>query len=236
MSRRNWILGVGVGMVVVLLAAGCVEEEGSESPDPTPTITDVPPAPHVEEGQPHGIGVTNQMVTELLVEKGFDIEKDFSSAMQRPLTRGYASLGPSFTVWAAGNPPGVIEFSLQTWWEIESEPPMDAILSLVDFATPHWDGASEWVSERIDELSGQDGVTREIHHGNYAIRASAHTVLDNPGIQVSISPRFASCADALAAQDWTMQGSVGNQRGYAQWRVPGEPDEDGDHTVCETIP
>ena len=236
MSRRHWLLAGGV--LFVLLMVGCVEEppEPTVPPEPTPTISDVPPEPH-REGQPHGIGVTNQMVADALVPMGFEIEHDFNDAVQRPLIRGYASLGPYLMVWAMGNPPGVIEFSLLTRWSSEAQPPLSTILSLVDLVTPHWEEASKWVSEQIDELSGQDDATREIHSGNYVVSVSASTTIsDDPLIQVSVSPRFASCADALAAQDWTTQGPVGNERGYAQWRVPSEPDPDGDRTVCESIP
>ena len=194
-----------------------------------------PPAPH-KEGETHGLGVTNQMVVDALVPMGFAFERRFNEVLQRPAVYGRASLGPRFTVLAAGSPRGVIEFSLETNWSAEAQPPVSAILSIVGLVTPNWEGASEWVRKQIQALSGQDNVTREIKSGNYAVRVFAFKLGDDPGIQVSISPRFASCADALAAQDWTTKGSVGNERGYAQWRVPSEPDPDGDKTVCESIP
>ena len=226
-------------LIVSLGTVGC-DPTGLDEPEPksTPLPVFTPglplPSSH-EEGEPHGLGVTNRMVVDALVPLGFDFVEDFSESMQRPLVRGYASLGPYIVVWAAGSPPGVIEFSMQTHWSREDQSPIPTILSTVDLVTPHWAEAREWVREQIVELSGQDDVTREIEYGNYAVRVYAFTVDDNLGIQVSISPRFASCADALAAQDWTMKGSVGNERGYAQWRVPSALDPDEDRTVCEAI-
>ena len=238
---------VGGLLVLLVIVSNWPEEEASPTPTPTaiPTPTRVPvptvpsgppPVPRIE-GQPHGLGITNQMVVEALVPRGFAFEETFNSVVQRPEVRGRASLGPYFTVDAIGSPLGVIEFYISTRWPHEDQPPEEAILSVVDLATPNWPDASEWVSKQVDYLAKHDDVDRRISHGNYVIRVSSSTFLkDFASIQVSISPRFASCADALAAQDWTTEGSVGNERGYAHWRVPSESDPDGDRTVCESIP
>ena len=182
------------------------------------------------------MGITNQMVVEALAPRGFAFEQEFNTVVQRPQVRGHASLGPYFAVTAIGSSRGVIEFSLSTHWSRGAQPPVSAILSVVDLVTPNWEGASEWVSRQVDDLAGQDKVDRRISHGNYVVDVYAFTLSESTwGIQVSVSPRFASCADALAAQDWTTEGSVGNERGYAHWRVPSEPDPDGDRVVCESI-
>ena len=229
---------------MVLLFVGCAEESTKPThestptrpiPESTPTVSaGPPPSPHIE-GQPHGLGVTNQMVVDALVPRGFAFEQYFNSVLQRPAVRGSASLGPPFNVNAVGSPRGVIEFGFWTYWSGGAQPPISAMLSIVDLVTPNWEGASEWVRKQVTELSGQDGVTRRTSSGNYVVSVSTLTYGEAPGIQVSVSPRFASCADALAAQDWTTEGSVGNERGYAQWRVPSEPDPDDDGTVCESI-
>ena len=223
--------------VVLVALVGCVEEPAEpETAEPTPavTVTDEPPAAHVED-EPHGLGVTRSMVADRLEAMGFALEHKLNPVLSRPAVHGHASLGPSFDVVAIGNSPGVVEFNLETSWSADSEPPMDAILSLVDFVTPHWEGAGAWVAEQMDELAGQK-ATRTIYTGNYSVRVFSTTWGSKPLVSVSVSPRFASCADALAAQDWTMEGSVGSERGYPAWRVPGEVDEDGDGAVCEAIP
>ncbi len=227
--------------VVLVALVGCVEEPAEpETAEPTPavTVTDESPAAHVED-EPHGLGVTRSMVADRLEAMGFALEHKLNPVLSRPAVHGRASLGPSFDVVAIGNSPGVVEFDLETSWSVDSEPPMDAILSLVDFVTPHWEGASEWVKKQMDIVVGHEFATRTIHAGNYAVRVTGMLVGYKdlkPLVSVSVSPRFASCADALAAQDWTMEGSVGSERGYPAWRVPGEVDEDGDGAVCEAIP
>ena len=236
-------------IVFVSILGLCYVRNAPETPPPTPTPTPTPtatatvtvpsgppPVPHIE-GQPHGLGITNQMVVEALVARGFAFEQDFNTLLQRPMVRGFASLGPYFTIWAIGSPPGVIEFTLATHWSRDAQPPVSTILSVVDLVTPNWEGASEWVSRQVDDLAGQDEVKRSTTHGNYVVGVYAYTLTEGEfwGIQVDVSPRFASCADALAAQDWTTQSSVGNERGYADWRVPLEPDPDGDRIVCESI-
>ena len=210
-------------------------EEATRVPRPSPTVSNEPmPAPHVE-GEPHGLGVTTDMVVEALGPKGFDFVHDFSPAMRMPLTRGYAQLGPRFTIWSVGHPQGVVEFTLETNWPKDAEPPIETILFVTDLVTPRWDGAEQWVSDMVDQVQGQEDAERSIATGNYHVRVSAFTVGDSPGVNISFSPRFASCEDALAARDWTTESRVGRERGYAGWRVPSAPDPDGDGTVCENI-
>ena len=248
MSKRDWLVAGGILAALILIAviarAGQntepdLAQRGPDVPKSMPERTSTPsgqppPVPH-KVGEPHGLGVTNQMIVDALVPVGFAFEEQFNEVVQRPAVRGYASLGPSFKVYAVGSPRGVIEFTLETYWSLEAQPPLALILSVVNLVTPSWAGAEEWVREQVEALGGQEDTRREISTGNYAVRVFAFKVGDDPGIQVSVSPRFASCADALAAQDWTTGGSVGNERGYAQWRVPSEPDSDGDRTVCESI-
>ena len=237
MSTRHWLL-TGSVLAFFLLVA-CVEEstvpKPDSTPEPSPTVSEgPPPAPH-SEGQPHGLGVTGEIIIDALEPRAFKFEQQFNEGIGHPAIRGFATIGPYFTVYAVGSPLGVIEFSLSTHWSSQAEPPISAILSIVDLVTPNWKGASEWVGQQVDDLAGQDDVDRIIIHGNYRLSVYAYMVGEYPGIQVDASPRFASCADALAAQDWTTKGSVGNERGYAGWRVPSEPDPDGDNTVCENI-
>ena len=210
----------------------------THTPPPSVSIpSGPPPAPH-RGGEPHGLGVTPQMVLDALIPMGFAFDAGFAEDIQRPHFVGHASLGPQFTVWVTGSPPGVIEFALETSWArtAQPQPPMAAIRTIVGLVTPLWDGASDWVEDQVNALAGQDDVRTSVYHGNYAVRVSSFGFGSSDFIHVSVSPRFASCADALAAQDWTVKGEVGNERGYASWRVPLEPDPDGDKTVCEDIP
>lgn len=230
-------------ILVTIALAGALSCTSPATPThtPPPSVSipsGPPPAPH-RDGEPHGLGVTPQMVVDALLPMGFAFEASFNETVQRPHFVGHTSLGPQFTVWVTGSPPGVIEFALLTSWTRNSQPPIAAIRTIVELVTPLWEGASDWVEVQVNALAGQDDAESETYNGNYAVRVSAHLLGFAPeveSIQVSISPRFASCADALASQDWTIKGSVGNERGYAGWRVPLEPDPDGDKTVCEDIP
>ena len=202
-----------------------------------------PPGPHLE-GSPRGLGITRSHVVERLVSGGFTIEESHNSLIGQPQVRGFASLGPPFEVIAIGTDNGIIAFTVFGHWSRDAMPPLALILSLVEMATPNWDGdeVKEWVEERAEALQGQDGARDEVSYGNYVVRVYAYTMdLDSSkekydGIQVSLDPRYASCEDALAAKDWTSISTVGRERGYPLWKVPTQPDPDGDGTVCERLP
>ena len=204
---------------------------------PTPDLAH-PPGPHLERS-PHGLGITRSHIVERLVSAGFTLEESHNSLLGQPQIRGFASLGPHFEVVAIGTDNGIIAFTAFTHWSRDAVPPLSLVYSLVEMATPNWDGdeVKEWVEERAETLRGQDGAKDEVSYGNYVVSIYAYTLgEDFDGIQVSLDPRYASCVDALAARDWTSISTVGRERGYPLWKVPTQPDPDGDGTVCEELP
>ena len=241
------------GVMAVLGVMAC-----SQSPNrvhsPPADLTH-PPQPHLE-GSPHGLGITRSQVLDRLEPAGFDFEEGIYERVHPPLPqlRGLGHLGQhSFWVSADGHDNGITHFTLSTNWLRGSVPPLDQILSLVDMATPNWKEAIEWIQEKFLTLQEQyakaergagfgdvgDG-DEEIAYGNYIVSIHPYT-LDSilpeqekyDGFQVDIRSRYASCDDALAAKEWSPPGMVG---GYWLWKVPTEPDPDGDDTVCEPWP
>ncbi len=245
MTKQSWcqvvgaVVGGGILLLALLIGLGIWVGESGESriatptqalaASPTPTDVGVtaanpkhPPEPH-EPGRPKGLGVTRSSIQSAFEAIGFVFEPNPVDG--RPGLRGDATLGEHAFLFIIGTEDAV------TWVALggRKESVLDYILMLTRLTTHKWDGAEEWARENVMALQKKEGDSGKAY-GNYQITLATGT----SWIQVDVRALYASCADAFAAHEWTVQGSIGSARGYPKWKVPTEPDEDGDKVVCES--
>ena len=255
MSNRaatSLLIGFVVIAIIVALIVGPGEEQGtsrgtSPAPTPVPTLVLVqapspdqaPPQPH-SSGEPRGLGATRSDIISAFEPAGFVFQP--SSIDGRPSAEGFSSIGPYARLHAIGTERAVTWISFEVRWEDDTEAPLDYLLTLVRLTTPKWSGAADWAHENALAIR-RNGGGAFVAHGNYAITLNLHppidSVIDDPRLSkaplltANIRALYASCADAIAAQEFTFQEPGGSSRGYPSWKVPFEPNEDGDSIVCE---
>ena len=208
--------------------------EAASTPEPSVTASRTqdtlvpPPEPH-ELGHPTGLGVKRSTIQSVFTDVGFAFE--LGTTLGSPSLKGYSTLGDYARLSLTGIEGGLTWVYMEIRWSGDGALQTDYVARLGELAAPKWGGASTWVRENVPSVR-ETGDEASITYGNYVFRLNFFEDFANV-LTLDIQTRYASCQDALMAQEITFQGTVGSARGYADWQVPSAPDDDGDRVVCE---